>query len=101
LKYLESLSKFNKSYDIDLYLDNIEYQVNKPKRFTKEEYKEFLLNEVYNMNSLFSGCSSLKYLPNISKWDIKNSTDISYMFAGCESLIYLPDISNWKNSEHY
>ena len=45
------------------------------------------------MNSLFTGCSNLKYLPDISKWNIINSTDIGSMFAGCTSLISLPDIS--------
>ena len=39
---------------------------------------------------------SLKYLPDISKWDIKSSADISYMFLGCTSLISLPNISNWN-----
>ena len=48
------------------------------------------------MNSLFAGCSSLKFLPNISKWNIEKSTNISFMFAGCTSLISLPDISNWN-----
>ena len=48
------------------------------------------------MNGLFSGCSSLKFLPNISKWNLENSTNIASMFAGCTSLITLPDISNWN-----
>jgi len=38
----------------------------------------------------------MKFLPNIGKWNMENTTDISCMFAGCTSLIYLPDISNWK-----
>ena len=37
------------------------------------------------MNGLFAGCSSLQYLPDISKWNITNTKDISYMFAGCTS----------------
>ena len=42
---------------------------------------------------MFDGCKSLKELPDISKWDTKNVTDMSYMFDGCKSLKELPDIS--------
>jgi len=48
------------------------------------------------MSGLFAGCSKLKYLPNISKWNMNNSKNISSLFAGCSSLIALPDISNWN-----
>ena len=47
------------------------------------------------MNSMFWYCSSLQSLPDISKWDTKNVTDMSYMFYGCSSLQSLPDISKW------
>ena len=50
---------------------------------------------VTNMGYMFSGCSSLKSLPDISQWDTKNVTDISYIFSGCSSLKSLPDISQW------
>jgi len=53
-----------------------------------------MISRAYNLNGIFSGCSSLKYLPDISKWEINKSPDISVMFAGCTSLISLPDISN-------
>ena len=45
------------------------------------------------MNYMFSGCSSLNSLPDISKWDTKNVTAIEYMFCFCDSLNSLPDIS--------
>jgi len=48
------------------------------------------------MNSLFRECSSLKTLPDVSKWDINNVKAISYMFSGCLSLISLPEISKWN-----
>ena len=35
-------------------------------------------------------------LPDISKWNTKKVTDMSYMFAKCSSLSSLPDISNWN-----
>ena len=44
---------------------------------------------------MFSQCSSLISLPDISKWDIKNTTNMFSMFYGCSSLISLPDISKW------
>ena len=46
------------------------------------------------MNSIFSGCSSLISLQDLSKWNTNNINDISYMFSECISLIYLPHISN-------
>ena len=47
---------------------------------------------------MFSGCSSLWILPDISIWNIKNVTDMSSMFSGCSSLSTLPDISKWGKS---
>ena len=48
---------------------------------------------------MFEGCKSLSKLSDISKWNTKNVTDMSYMFKDCESLFQLPDISMWnKNS---
>ena len=34
------------------------------------------------MNSMFWYCSSLQSLPDISKWDTKNVTNMNYMFDG-------------------
>ena len=64
----------------------------------KEEYKKLLLIliKIYYMNSLFAGCSSLKYLSNISKWNIKNSKDINLILVGWASLIDLHDILKWN-----
>ena len=47
---------------------------------------------------MFWNCSSLKYLPDISKWNIDNVTDMSNMFLNCSSLKYLPDISKWNTN---
>ena len=38
----------------------------------------------------------LSFLPNISKWNTNKVTDISFMFYNCSSLKLLPDISKWK-----
>ena len=45
---------------------------------------------------MFFECSSLHEVPDISKWNIENPTNISYLFYKCISLSYLPDISKWK-----
>ena len=50
------------------------------------------------MNSMFSRCSSVTYLPDISKWNISNVHNISGMFSQCKNLISLPDISKWSFS---
>ena len=48
------------------------------------------------MSYMFYLCNSLKSLPDISKWDTKNVTNMSCMFYYCKSLKSLPDISKWK-----
>jgi len=51
---------------------------------------------VNNMKDLFLECSSLKFIPDISKWNIENVNDISCLFYKCSSLISLPNISKWN-----
>ena len=43
------------------------------------------------MSNMLSGCKSLKNLPDISKWDTKNATDMSRMFYHFDSLNNFPD----------
>jgi surface protein len=45
---------------------------------------------------MFSECSSLRSLPDISRWNINNVASMSGMFDGCSSLTSLPDISKWN-----
>ena len=49
-----------------------------------------------NLKSMFKGCSSLKYLPDLSKWNTEKVINISSMFDGCSSLFSLPNISKWN-----
>ena len=56
-------------------------------------------NNVTNMCGMFYGCSSLSSLPDISNWNTNNVTNMSYMFSGCSSLLSLPDISNWNTNK--
>ena len=50
------------------------------------------------MSSMFYDCSSLISLPDISKWDTKNVTSMSFMFYGCQSLNSLAAISKWNTN---
>jgi surface protein len=50
------------------------------------------------MSGMFYDCSSLLSLPDISKWDTSNVSDMSCMFSGCKQLLSLPDISKWNTS---
>ena len=55
-------------------------------------------NNIINIEYMFSGCSSLKSLPDITKWNISNFKNMKYMFYDCSSLESLPDISKWNTS---
>ena len=50
------------------------------------------------MYGIFGECSSLLSLPDISKWNTINVTDMSYIFYNCSSLSSLPDISKWNTN---
>ena len=50
------------------------------------------------MSYIFSECSALKSLPDISKWNTSNANNMSYMFKRYYSLSSLPDISKWDIS---
>ena len=39
------------------------------------------------MSRMFEECSSLISLPDISKWDTKNVTEMNNIFAGCHNLL--------------
>ena len=41
---------------------------------------------ITNASYLFYECSSLLYIPDISKWDTKNVTDMSFMLYECKSI---------------
>ena len=48
------------------------------------------------MSHMFYGCSSLVSLPDLSKWNTANVTNMNSMFSDCSSLKSFPDISKWK-----
>ena len=45
---------------------------------------------------MFCFCSSLTFIPNISKWKFNNKIEINNIFKGCNSLLIIPDISKWN-----
>ena len=50
------------------------------------------------MCSIFSDCSSLSSLLDISKWNTNNITNMCSMFYRRLSLSSLPDISKWNTN---
>ena len=42
---------------------------------------------IINLCYMFYNCEFLSSLPDISKWNTKKATDISFMFYNCRSLI--------------
>ena len=48
------------------------------------------------MSYMFSGCSSLSSIKEISKWDTTNLKDMSNMFDNCVKLSSLDSIQNPK-----
>ena len=56
------------------------------------------LSYVKNITGLFEGCTSLQFIPEISKWNIKNVKSLKCLFCECSSLLSLPDISNWNTN---
>ena len=55
-------------------------------------------NNVTDMSGMLIRWSSLSSLPDISKWNTNNFIYMSYMFRGCLSLSSLPDISKWNTN---
>ena len=51
------------------------------------------------MSYMFYNCSSLSFLPDISKWNTNNVNDMKGIFSECKSLESLPDISKWNSNK--
>ena len=43
------------------------------------------------MDDMFKNCSSLLYLPDISKWDINKLETKQDMFYGCDKSLIIPN----------
>ena len=62
------------------------------------EIKLLGINDITDISYMFSNCTSLISLPDISNLDITKFTKLSYMFNNCQSLVSLPEISKWNTS---
>lgn len=51
---------------------------------------------IKDLQYMFDGCLSLKYLSDISNWKTNNVLNMNHLFCNCVSLISLPEISNWN-----
>jgi len=71
----------NKEYKI-----TNEYKV-KSNDNSKLQIKLKEIDNVTNMSYMFSGCSSLSSLPDISKWNTNNVRNMSYMLSGFSSFL--------------
>ena len=47
---------------------------------------------------MLNKCSSLKLLPDISKWNTNDVNNMSELFQDCSSLSTLPEISKWNTN---
>ena len=60
---------------------------------------DFELLNIINMSKMFSGCTSLKVLPDLSTLDVGRVSTMEEMFYDCQLLISLPNISKWKTDK--
>ena len=51
------------------------------------------------MSNMFHESNSISSLPDTSKWDASNVTNMSHMFYYCKELSSLTDISKWDTSK--
>ena len=93
----------NNKNNCEIIYEDKEYELNEyfniPNNI-KDELKIKLrdINNIINMSCIFYECSSLLYIPDISKWNTSKVTNMSYLFGKCENIENIPDISNWNTS---
>ena len=73
-------------------IDNKEYEIKE--KYNVKNYNNNILeiklkgiNNITDMRYMFSSCSKLSSLSDISKWNTNNVTNMSYMFYECSSLL--------------
>ena len=55
-------------------------------------------DNITDMSGILYNCTSIKTLPDISKWNTDNVINMNKIFYNCTSIESLPDISKWKNN---
>jgi len=107
IEYIDINEEMKKKGQLEIKLKEIKTISNMSYMFAREKgYNDQLIllpdiskwdtQNVTNMSHMFRDCGSLSSLPDISKWDTQKVTNMSDMFSYCESLSSLPDISKWK-----
>ena len=77
----------NKEYNLCEYINDIDYDYNTNDIIT---IKLKGYNNITDMSCMFSYCSELSSLPDISKWNTSNVNDKVDMFYGCKSDLNIP-----------
>ena len=96
---LENIDVFKTKTNAHTYLKRIEYIFSYcSSLMTLPDISKWNTNNVKDMSHIFDGYSSLISLPDISKWNTNNVNNMRHMFDGCSSLISLPDISKWNSN---
>ena len=94
-EFLFVLKTFGKNYKEEdkIFIPNLEIKI--PNSIDNIQHIiDYIIQEhIYSLYGFFAGCSSLKEIPDISKWDIRKINNLSCLFYGCSSLQKLPNIS--------
>ena len=101
-KLIPDISKWN-TINVK-YLGGYYKDISSLSPLTNYEINKMIENkEEFISGGMFENCYSLSSLPDISKWNTNNVTNMSYLFSNCSSLSSLPDISKWNinNLEDY
>ena len=84
-----------KYYDLEIYFDVDKYCKNL--NVDTIEIKLTGISKIKDISGIFAGCKTLVSIPNISKLNTSNITDMSSMFEYCK-IPFLLDISEWNTS---
>ena len=68
------------------------------KLYSLSDISKYTIN-IESMNSMFLSCIKLNHISNISNWNTSNVKSMANMFQNCKSLHPFPDISNWDTSK--
>ena len=96
LKVLPDISYRKLPFKSDMKEESFKYD----KSFISEEVTSYWnTRNVKDMSYMFSGCTNLKELPDISNWNIGNVINMEKMFSGCSNLIDIPYLSSWDTNK--
>ena len=88
-------------------IKNIEIEINGKKNELVKEYelkegenniKIIIKKEIYNLEEMFSKCSSLINIDELKYLDTRKIKNFSYMFMECKSLTDIKSLENWNVS---